>query len=216
MSVNGPCLVGAEAHDDPEKAITILGHARALFHEGVPHRVAKRPAASRVPAQHTAHSTPSLSDRFPIVGTGASAGGFEALEAFFTSIPADSGMAFVVLTHPSPQHFSLRPDLLRVFTSPLATSSTRTPMNSATAGGILPDGVNGSRTWCRTPVRLRTSRSSTTSAIAGRKSCASNACRLQRPSEMPAFMLLVIEGATAHRAKADNLSCVRAYLPDGT
>jgi hypothetical protein len=30
------------------------------------------------------------------------------------------------------------------------------------------------------------------------------------------FVLLAIEGATAHRAKVDNPSRVRAYLPDGT
>src|SRR5688500_16324668 len=75
------------------------------------HRAAKRPAASRVPAQHTDRSTPSLSKRFPIVGIGASAGGLEALEAFFTHMPPDSGMAFVVITHQPPQHVSLLPDL---------------------------------------------------------------------------------------------------------
>ncbi|MDS4031464.1 MAG: chemotaxis protein CheB, partial [Candidatus Contendobacter sp.] len=36
------------------------------------------------------------------VGVGASAGGLEALEAFFTPMPADSGMAFIVIQHLSP------------------------------------------------------------------------------------------------------------------
>ena len=76
------------------------------------HRAAKRPAASRLPAQQTVRSTPSLSDRFSIVGIGASAGGLEALEAFFTHMLSDSGMAFVVVTHQPPQHVSLLPDLL--------------------------------------------------------------------------------------------------------
>jgi two-component system CheB/CheR fusion protein len=53
-----------------------------------------------------------LSERFPIVGIGASAGGLEALEAFFTHMPSDSGMAFVVVTHQPPQHVSLLPNLL--------------------------------------------------------------------------------------------------------
>ena len=35
----------------------------------------------------------------PIVGIGASAGGVEALEQFFKSLPAGNGLAFVVLTH---------------------------------------------------------------------------------------------------------------------
>ncbi|MDQ8172202.1 MAG: chemotaxis protein CheB [Gemmatimonadota bacterium] len=41
---------------------------------------------------------------FPVVGIGASAGGLEALEAFFASVPADVGMAFVVVQHRSPDH----------------------------------------------------------------------------------------------------------------
>ena len=36
---------------------------------------------------------------FPIVGLGASAGGSAALEEFFSHMPPDSGMAFVVITH---------------------------------------------------------------------------------------------------------------------
>lgn len=37
--------------------------------------------------------------RFPIVGLGASEGGLNALEHFLKALPADSGMAFVVLVH---------------------------------------------------------------------------------------------------------------------
>ena len=36
---------------------------------------------------------------FPIVGIGASAGGINALQQFFAHLPADSGMAFAVVTH---------------------------------------------------------------------------------------------------------------------
>ena len=50
---------------------------------------------------------------FPIVGIGASAGGLEALEAFFENLPAESGMAFVVITHTDPKHTSLLPDILK-------------------------------------------------------------------------------------------------------
>jgi two-component system CheB/CheR fusion protein len=35
----------------------------------------------------------------PIVGIGASAGGVEALEHFFRAVPADNGLAFVIVTH---------------------------------------------------------------------------------------------------------------------
>jgi two-component system, chemotaxis family, CheB/CheR fusion protein len=47
-----------------------------------------------------------VGDHFPIVGVGASAGGVEALEALFTAMPPDSGMAFVVVTHLDPRRES--------------------------------------------------------------------------------------------------------------
>jgi two-component system CheB/CheR fusion protein len=48
----------------------------------------------------------------PIVGIGASAGGVEALEQFFKSLPAGNGMAFVVLTHLPPDRESLLSEIL--------------------------------------------------------------------------------------------------------
>jgi two-component system CheB/CheR fusion protein len=47
-----------------------------------------------------------------IVGIGASAGGLEALEAFFEQVPVDSGMAFVVVQHLSPDFKSLMDEIL--------------------------------------------------------------------------------------------------------
>ena len=49
---------------------------------------------------------------FPVVGIGASAGGLESLERFFSHVPADTGMAFVVLQHLSPDFKSLMDELL--------------------------------------------------------------------------------------------------------
>lgn len=47
-----------------------------------------------------------------IVGIGASAGGLEALQSFFEKVPIDSGMAYVVIQHLSPDHKSLMVELL--------------------------------------------------------------------------------------------------------
>ncbi len=47
-----------------------------------------------------------------IVGIGASAGGLEALEAFFGSVPKESPFAFVVILHLSPDYKSLMGQLL--------------------------------------------------------------------------------------------------------
>ncbi len=51
--------------------------------------------------------------RCPVIGIGCSAGGLEALERFFSQVPADSGLAFVVVQHLSPSHASALPELLR-------------------------------------------------------------------------------------------------------
>ncbi len=50
--------------------------------------------------------------RFPIVGIGASAGGLRALEDLFKTIPADAGMAFVIVTHLAPDRESFLSDIL--------------------------------------------------------------------------------------------------------
>jgi two-component system, chemotaxis family, CheB/CheR fusion protein len=52
------------------------------------------------------------SERFPIVGVGASAGGLEALTSLFGILAADTGLAFVVIQHLDPKHESLLPGLL--------------------------------------------------------------------------------------------------------
>jgi two-component system CheB/CheR fusion protein len=47
-----------------------------------------------------------------IVGIGASAGGVEALEAFFRAVPRDNGLAFVVITHLDPNRESMLAEIL--------------------------------------------------------------------------------------------------------
>jgi len=53
---------------------------------------------------------------FPIVGIGASAGGLEAFEKFFTHMQPDSGMAFVLVQHLSSPHKSILDDLVQRLT----------------------------------------------------------------------------------------------------
>ncbi|MCE1227073.1 MAG: PAS domain-containing protein [Geobacteraceae bacterium] len=54
----------------------------------------------------------STSSTIHYVGIGASAGGLEAIESFFTNMPPDSGMAFIVVQHLSPDYKSLMVELL--------------------------------------------------------------------------------------------------------
>lgn len=55
----------------------------------------------------------NVSENFPVVGIGASAGGLEALEQFFENTPVNSGMAFVVIQHLDPTHVGIMPELLQ-------------------------------------------------------------------------------------------------------
>lgn len=52
-----------------------------------------------------------------VVAIGASAGGLEALQDFFTNMPANNNLAFVVIQHLSPDYKSLMVELLSKFTS---------------------------------------------------------------------------------------------------
>ncbi|MES2149525.1 MAG: chemotaxis protein CheB [Pseudomonadota bacterium] len=68
---------------------------------------ATQPAPIRKPA---AKAPPR---RFPIVGIGASAGGLEALELFFSAVPANCGLGFVVVQHLDPHHKGILVELLQ-------------------------------------------------------------------------------------------------------
>ncbi len=56
-------------------------------------------------------------DDFLIVGMGASAGGITAFKQFFERVPADSGMAYVVILHLSPDHDSRLAEVLQASAS---------------------------------------------------------------------------------------------------
>src|SRR6202011_5320607 len=55
---------------------------------------------------------PSRPDDFLVVGLGASAGGLEALYKLFDALPAETGMAFVLVQHLDPTHSSMMVCLL--------------------------------------------------------------------------------------------------------
>lgn len=69
------------------------------------------------------HLTPGESAPFPIVAIGASAGGLEAFTRLLDALPADTGMAFVMILHLSPSHESMLSDIL--------ARSTRIPVREA-------------------------------------------------------------------------------------
>ena len=69
-----------------------------------------------IAAQNAPSVSPETQD-FHVVAIGASAGGLESLERLFTHLPTDTGMAFVVLQHLSPDFKSLMDELLSRRTS---------------------------------------------------------------------------------------------------
>ncbi len=69
---------------------------------------------------------PSESPTFPIVGIGASAGGLEAFSQLLRELPADTGMAFVLIQHLDPKHESRLPEVLSKTTAmPVLTVTAR-------------------------------------------------------------------------------------------
>ncbi len=59
-----------------------------------------------------ARPPPRGSASFPIVGIGASAGGLDACKKLLDALPADTGMAFILVQHLDPTHESMMADLL--------------------------------------------------------------------------------------------------------
>jgi two-component system CheB/CheR fusion protein len=80
-------------------------------------KAAVSPAEEKEVLSGVREKSPAAGKEFFIVGIGSSAGGLEALEHFFLHMPADSGMAFVLIPHLDPTHKSIMPELLKRFTS---------------------------------------------------------------------------------------------------
>ena len=79
----------------------------------------KSKSSPKPPSQDAAKKSARLSIEnisFPIVGIGSSAGGLEALELFFSNMPPDTNMAFVIIQHLSPRHKSIMADILMKYT----------------------------------------------------------------------------------------------------
>jgi two-component system CheB/CheR fusion protein len=64
------------------------------------------------------------SEDFPIVGIGASAGGLNACSKLMDALPANNGMAFILVQHLDPSHESMMVDLLAGHTSMTVRQAT--------------------------------------------------------------------------------------------
>ena len=77
---------------------------------------------------------------FPIVGIAASAGGLEAFTDLIRHLPTDTGMAFVLIQHLSPDHESLLSEILgRVTVMPVRQVEDQMPIEPNTVYVIPPN-----------------------------------------------------------------------------
>ena len=74
--------------------------------------MAENDGGRRATSPDTSHERSIEERQFFVVGVGASAGGLEALEQMFRTLPENSGMAFVIVQHLSPDFKSLMAELL--------------------------------------------------------------------------------------------------------
>ena len=75
-----------------------------------------------------------------VVGLGGSAGSLSALQAFFSQMPEDSGLAFVVVLHLSPEHESSLATLLQNVTAMPVFQVSETVKVQANCVYVIPPG----------------------------------------------------------------------------
>ncbi|HEX5855963.1 MAG TPA: chemotaxis protein CheB, partial [Thermoanaerobaculia bacterium] len=79
---------------------------------------------------------------FPVVGIGASAGGLAALKRFFAHVPKDSGLAYVVVVHLSPEHESRFGEILQPHVKMPVNQVTKTTALEKNCVYVIPPNSN--------------------------------------------------------------------------
>src|SRR5438309_2208470 len=105
-SLRGKALSGKKPNKQPSVPSSVAAVAKAPRRNSRPN--SKEPAGC------------------PIVGIGASAGGFEAVREILRTLPNNTGMAFVFIQHLDPKHESMLTELL--------ARETNMPVHEATEG----------------------------------------------------------------------------------
>ena len=100
-----------------------------------------KPAAVRRSGRARSKAIAPKHDDFPVVGIGASAGGLEAFTKLFALLPADSGMAFILIQHLDPSHESMMVALLSSHTAMNVLQATDGMMIERDHVYVIPPGV---------------------------------------------------------------------------
>jgi two-component system CheB/CheR fusion protein len=90
---------------------------------------------------HSIISTSKTSGHFLVVGIGASAGGLYACRSLLRALPADSGMAFILVQHLDPTHESLMVDLLASHTAMNVCQAANGMLVEANHFYVIPPGT---------------------------------------------------------------------------
>jgi two-component system, chemotaxis family, CheB/CheR fusion protein len=105
----------------------------------IPTRPKRQPSVQAKPAPQAAHPGPAPCQ---VVAFGASAGGLEAFSELLQHLPADTGMAFVLIQHLDPRHESLLTELLAKATT-MPVAQVTDPMRAeANRVYLLPPNAN--------------------------------------------------------------------------
>ena len=108
-----------KSRDNKLKAVSV-GAGQETAPDPAGERKTRAPSSGREKNGPTADPSLNLESNtaatFPVIGLGASAGGLEALERFFTALPDDTGMAFCVVVHHDPSRKTILPGLLQKHT----------------------------------------------------------------------------------------------------
>jgi two-component system CheB/CheR fusion protein len=107
-----------------------MSHERSDKDKNAGPNGSKKPSPAEKPRQSGSKSRTDI----PVVGLGASAGGLEALKAFFAKVSDRSGLAYIVLMHLPPHQPSMLPELIQKVAS--------IPVSMAEDGqSVLPDHI---------------------------------------------------------------------------
>ncbi|MFY9327664.1 MAG: chemotaxis protein CheB [Georgfuchsia sp.] len=101
-------------------------------------RARKRAKAAHAPPVSTLVEPQGID--FPVIGIGCSAGGLDALDSFFSHVPPDSGMAFVVVQHLTPNQPSALPELLQRSTRMVVTEAGEGMKTKPNCVYVIPPG----------------------------------------------------------------------------
>jgi chemotaxis response regulator CheB len=139
MASSGPIKTAASPSRAGPQYLVMMLHDLVLDPLSNPSRLSCRDIATRTVrvdiAAVSAGNAPGL------VAIGASAGGIEAFHQFFAAMPADSGLAFVVVLHLAAGRKSMLPEILaRWTTMPVAEAQDGAPI-AANLVLVIPAGT---------------------------------------------------------------------------